>query len=47
MKTNNSKNHDQGPHFDDMSSFFACEVDNAIQYINLGYSAQAPKTVIL
>ena len=33
--------------FDDMSSFFLCEIDDAIQYINLGYGAQAPKIVIL
>ena len=33
----------QGPDFDDMSSFFPCEIDHAIQYINLGYGAQAPK----
>ena len=38
---------DQGPDFDDMSSFFPCEIDNAIQYINLGYGAQAPNIVIL
>ena len=38
---------DQGPDFDDMSSFFPCEIDDAIQYINLGYGAQAPKIVIL
>ena len=31
---------DQGPDFDDMSSFFPCEIDDAIQYINLGYGAQ-------
>ena len=37
----------QGPNFDDMSSFFLCEIDDAIQYINLGYGAQAPKIVIL
>ena len=37
----------QGPDFDDMSSFFPCEIDDAIQYINLGYGAQAPKVVIL
>ena len=35
----------QGPDFDDMSSFFPCEIDDAIQYINLGYGAQAPKIV--
>ena len=40
-----SKN--QGPDFDDMSSFFPCEIDDAIQYINFGYGAQAPKIVIL
>ena len=37
----------QGPDFDDMSSFFPCEIDDVIQYINLGYGAQAPKIVIL
>ena len=37
----------QGPDFDDMLSFFPCEVDDAIQYINLGYGMQAPKLVIL
>ena len=35
----------QGPDFDNMSSFFPCEIDDAIQYINLGYGAQAPKIV--
>ena len=30
-----------------MSSFFPCEVDDAIQYINLGYEAQAPEIVVL
>ena len=39
--------YNQGPDFDDMSSFFPCEIDDAIQYINLGYGAQAPKIVIL
>jgi hypothetical protein len=29
-------NDDQGPDFDDMSSFFPCEIDDAIQYVNLG-----------
>ena len=33
----------QGLDFDDMSSFFPCKIGNAIQYINLGYGAQAPK----
>ena len=33
----------QGSDFDDMSSFFPCEIDDAIQYVNLGYAAQAPK----
>ena len=28
-------------------SFFPCEIDDATQYINLGYGAQAPKMVIL
>ena len=37
----------QGPDFDDMSSFFPYEIDDAIQCINLGYGAQAPKIVIL
>ena len=32
---------------DDMSSFFPCEIDDAIQYINIGYRAQATKIVIL
>ena len=41
----NSNN--QGPDFDHKSSFFSCEIDDAIQYINLGYGAQAPKIVIL
>ena len=39
--------HKQGTDFDDMSSFFLYEIDDAIQYINLGYGAQAPKMVIL
>ena len=30
-----------------MSSFSSCEINDAIQYINLGYGAQAPKIVIL
>ena len=38
---------DQGPFFGEISSFFPCEIDGAIQYINLGYGAQAPKIVIL
>ena len=33
----------QGPDFDDNSSFFPCEIDDPIQYINRGYGAQAPK----
>ena len=37
----------QGPDFDDMSCFFPCEIDDAVQYINLGYGTQAPKIVIL
>ena len=43
----NSMPHNQGPDFDDMSSFFPCEIGDAIQYINLGYGAQTPKIVIL
>ena len=39
--------YNRGQDFDDMSSFFPCEIDDAIQYINLGYGAQAPKIVIL
>ena len=37
----------QGLDFDDMSYFFPCEIDDAIQYINLGYGAEAPKMAIL
>jgi len=37
--------HHQGLDFDDMSSFFPCEIGDAIQYINLGHRAQAPKIV--
>ena len=37
---------DQGPDFDDMY-VFPCEIDDAIQYINHEYGAQAPKIVIL
>ena len=37
----------QGPDFDDMSSLFPCVIDDAIQYINLEYGAQASKIVIL
>ena len=37
----------QGPDFDDNSRFFPSEIDDAIQYINLGYETQAPKVVIL
>ena len=37
----------QGPDFDDISSFFPCEIDYAIKCINLGYGAQAPKIFIL
>ena len=36
-----------GPDFDDMSSSFPCEIDDAIEYINLRYVAQAPEMVIL
>ena len=41
------KSYHQGLDFDDMSSFFPCEIDNAIQYINLGYGGQASKIIIL
>ena len=37
---------EQGLDIDDMTSSFPCEIDDAIQYINLGYGAQAPKIVI-
>ena len=37
----------QGPDFEDTSSFLPCEIDRAIQYINLGCGVQAPKIVIL
>ena len=37
----------RGPGFDDMSSLFPCEIEDEIQYINLGYGAQAPKIVFL
>ena len=39
--------HHHGTDFDDMLSFFPCEIDDAIQYINLGCGAQAPKIVTL
>ena len=38
---------DQGPDCDDMSSFFPCEIYDAIQYINPGSGEQTPKMVIL
>ena len=41
----NHFNDDQGLDFDDIS-FFPCEIDDAIQYINLGYGAQAPKFIL-
>ena len=44
---NNNNNIHQGPDFDDVSSFFPCELDDAIQCIIFGYGAQAPKIVIL
>ena len=43
----NRYSHLQGPDFDEMSSFFPCEIYDAIQYINLGHGAQSPKIVIL
>ena len=39
--------YEQGPDFDDMSSFFPCNIDDEIQYINIGNGAQTPKIVIL
>ena len=39
--------YNQGPDIDDMLSFFPCEIEYSIQYVNLGYEAQAPKIVIL
>ena len=47
FKLNTADSDMQGLDFDDMSSFFPCEIDDAIQYINLGYGAQAPQIVIL
>ena len=44
--TERNANH-QGPDFDNISSFFPCEIDDSIQYINLGYGARALKIVIL
>ena len=44
---NNNNNNKQGPDFDDMSYFSPWELDDAIQYVNLGYGAQAPKILIL
>ena len=38
--------HYQDPDFYDIS-FFPCEIDDANQYIDLGYGAQALKIVIL
>ena len=35
----------QGSDFEDMSSFFPCEIDDANQYINLGYGPQVPKII--
>ena len=45
--TSDNISNKQGPDFDDMSSFFPCEIDDAIQYINLRCGVQAPKIVIL
>ena len=44
-KEGERESYEQGLDFEDMSSFFPCEIDDAIQYINLGYGAQAPKIV--
>ena len=46
-KGNKMDCNNQGPDFDEMSSFFPCKIDDVIQYINLGYGVQAPKIVIL
>jgi hypothetical protein len=43
----NKYDYNQGPDFADMSSFFPCVIDDAIQYINIGYGARAPKISIL
>ena len=37
----------QGLDFDDMSHFFPCEIDDAVQYIYPGYRAQAQNILIL
>ena len=37
----------KSPNFDDKSSFFPSEIEDAFQYINLGYEAQAPRILIL
>ena len=37
----------QGPDFDEISSFFPYEIDDAVQYVSLGYGAKAPKIIIL
>ena len=42
-----SDSYNLGQDFDEMLFFFPCEIDDAIQYINLGYGAQAPKILIL
>ena len=41
------KSNYQGPDFDDKSPFFPSEIDDVIQYINLGYWVQAPKIINL
>ena len=35
----------QGPDFDSMSYLFPCEIDDAIQYINLGCKEISAKTI--
>jgi len=46
MRETTGTTHNQDPDLM-TSSFFPCEIDNAIQYINLGYGAQAPKIYFL
>ena len=40
-------NDNQGPDFDDMSSFFPCKIEVQFNILNFGYGAQTPKIVIL
>ena len=36
-----------GLDFDDMPSLFPCEIDDATQYVNVGYGSQTPKIVVI